>query len=148
MDPKPRVLVADDDQSIRQLICTIVQREHFEVDCVANGQEAIEQLQRHVYSVILLDLMMPVLDGFGVVKYLRDHPPPQKPIVIVITAYADQRFKDVDAGIVAGVMRKPFEVPELGNLVRSCVDGFEEATRTINAQRSIAEARNGERTAN
>ena len=123
---RPRILIADDDQSIRQLVCTIVRRERLEVDCVADGAEAIEKLQENDYAVILLDLMMPRVDGFGVIEYLRDNPPAFKPVVLVITAYADQKFKDVDPNIVSGVVRKPFEVAELGTLVRLCVNGFDE----------------------
>ena len=86
--------------------------------------EAIEKLEENDYSVILLDLMMPRLDGFGVVDYLRENPPLVKPVVLVITAYADQKFKQVDPAIVSGVLRKPFEVADLGNLMRLCVNGF------------------------
>ena len=125
-ETEPRVLVADDDQSIRQLLCTIVRRERLEVDCVSDGQEAIDHLREHAYAVILLDLMMPRVDGFQVIEYLRDHPPAVKPVVLVITAYADQRFKNVDPDIVAGVIHKPFEIAELGNIVRLCVTGFDE----------------------
>jgi CheY-like chemotaxis protein len=70
--------------------------------------------------------MMPRLDGFGVIEWLHNNPPLIKPIVLVITAYADQRFKEVDSEIVSGVLRKPFEVAEVGGLVRSCVHGFSE----------------------
>jgi CheY-like chemotaxis protein len=124
-----RVLIADDDQAIRQLVCTIVQREGLEVDCVADGAEAIEKLKTHDYAVILLDLMMPRVDGFGVVEYLRLNPPFQKPVILVVSAYADQSFQQVDPNIVAGVLRKPFEVADLGSLVRLCVHGFDDATR-------------------
>lgn len=133
------MLVADDDQSIRQLLCTIVRRERLDVDCVADGQEAIERLQAHEYSVILLDLMMPRTDGFAVIEWLRNHPPSNKPVVLVITAYADQRFKKVDPEIVAGVLRKPFEIAELGNIVRLCVAGFdEEVAHHLHASRDSA----------
>jgi CheY-like chemotaxis protein len=125
-ETEARVLVADDDQSIRQLLCTIVRREHLDVDCVADGQEAIDHLREHEYSVILLDLMMPRVDGFAVIDYLRRHPLQHKPVVLVITAYADQQFKRVDPNIVAGVLRKPFEITELGSIVRLCVTGFDE----------------------
>jgi CheY-like chemotaxis protein len=123
----PKVLIADDDQSIRQLVRTIVRRENIEVDCAVDGQDAIEKLQQNEYAVILLDLMMPRVDGFGVIEYLKAHPQPHKPVVLVITAYADQKFKDVDPDVVAGVLRKPFEVADLGNLVRLCVHGFDSA---------------------
>jgi CheY-like chemotaxis protein len=121
-----RVLVADDDQSIRQLVSTIVRRERLDVDSAADGVEAIEHLKKNEYAVVLLDLMMPRLDGFGVIEWMRTNPPLIKPIIIVITAYADQRFKEVDSELVSGVLRKPFDVAELGNLVRACVNGFTE----------------------
>jgi CheY-like chemotaxis protein len=122
---EPRVLVADDDRSIRQLVCTIVRREHFTVDAAADGQEAIELLKQHEYAVVLLDLMMPRVDGFGVIEHLRANPPSTKPIILVISAYTDQKFKEVDPELVAGVIRKPFEVADLGSLVRLCVRGYE-----------------------
>ena len=120
-----RVLVADDDQAIRKLVCTIVRRERLAVDCVADGAEAIEKLQEHEYAVILLDLMMPRVDGFGVIAWLKAHPQRVKPVLLVITAYADQKFREVDPEMVAGVLRKPFEVAELGSLVRLCISGFD-----------------------
>lgn len=126
---EPRILVADDDPSIRRLVTTIVRREQLIVDAAADGVEAIEHLQQHDYAVILLDLMMPRVDGFGVIEHLRLHPPALKPVVLVITAYADQKFKEVDPEIVAGVLRKPFEVADLGNLVRLCVHGLDAATQ-------------------
>jgi len=125
-DLQQRVLVADDDQSIRQLVSTIVKRERLTVDVAADGLEAIEMLKRHEYAVILLDLMMPRLDGFGVIDWMKKNPLLIKPIVVVVTAYADQRFKEVDAELVSGVLHKPFEVAELGSLVKSCVVGFTE----------------------
>ncbi len=138
---KPRVLVADDDQSIRQLVQTVVRRENIEVDTAFDGQDTIEKLQENEYDLILLDLMMPRVDGFGVIEYLKSHPQQHKPVVLVITAYADQKFKDVDPNIVAGVLRKPFEIADLGNLVRLCVHGLDNArTELLNASdRSIRE---------
>lgn len=120
-----RVLFADDDFSIRQLVCTIIKREGLDVDCVSDGAEAIEKLKENEYAVVLLDLMMPRIDGFGVVEYLKNNPPAFKPVVLIVTAYADQKFKQVDPTIVAGVLRKPFEVSELGTVVRLCVHGFD-----------------------
>lgn len=128
-ETQPRVLVADDDQAIRQLVCTIVKREGLVVDCVADGAEAIEKLKEHEYAVVLVDLMMPRIDGFGVIEYLKNHPTAYKPVVLVISAYADQAFKKVDPNIVTGVIRKPFEVADVGNVVRLCVAGYDEFMR-------------------
>jgi len=134
-----RVLVADDDQAIRKLVCTIVRREGLEVDCVADGAEAIEMLRRREYAVVLVDLMMPRVDGFGVIEFMKKHPPANKPVVLVVTAYADQTFKKVDPNIVTGVIRKPFEVADLGNVVRLCVAGFEELVHRYAAQPSTGD---------
>lgn len=122
---QPRVLVADDDPSIRQLLCTIVRRERVEVVCVGDGAEAIQKLKEKTYSVILLDLMMPRVSGFEVIEYLKKNPPEIKPIVLVISAYADQRVRGVDASIVSGVLRKPFEVGDLGGIVSLCIHGLD-----------------------
>ena len=143
----PRVLVADDDQSIRQLVRTIIRRENLAVDSAIDGHDAIEKLQEHDYAVVLLDLMMPRVDGFGVIEWLKAHPRKRKPVVLVITAYADQKFKDVDPEIVAGVLRKPFEVADLGNLVRLCINGLDQvrSSELMNASdraiRELAERR-------
>jgi CheY-like chemotaxis protein len=130
MSKKPgsdaRILIADDDPAIRHLLCTIMRREHLEADCVADGAEAIQKLQQHEYAVVLLDLMMPNVDGFGVIAHLKAHPPQYKPVVLVISAYADQKFKQVDADIVAGVLRKPFEVSDIGTIIRLCAHGIDE----------------------
>jgi CheY-like chemotaxis protein len=137
-----RILVADDDQSIRQLLGTIIRREGFEVDTVADGAEAIDKLKAHDYAVILLDLMMPRLDGFEVIEYLKTHHTRTKPVVLVISAYADQRFKQVDPDIVAGVIRKPFEIAELGGMLRLCIKGLDEALSTrlyYSADRAVRE---------
>src|SRR5258708_6698138 len=128
-DTKPkeaRVLVADDDPSILQLVRTIIKREGFAVDCAAEGVEAMEFLEEHDYPVVLLDLMMPRMEGFEVMEWLKTHPPAKKPILLVITAYADQKFKQADPVVVAGALRKPFEVADIGNLVRLGLTGFED----------------------
>jgi len=126
MGEEKRVLVVDDDVSIRRLLCTLVRREKLPVDSAADGVEAIEKLAQHEYAVILLDLMMPRMDGFGVIDYLRAYPRKTKPVILMISAYADQTFRKVDSEIVAGVIRKPFEVSEIGMIVRLCARGRED----------------------
>ena len=124
--PAPRVLVADDEDSIRLLLLRGLRRAGFDLCEARDGQEAIEHLDAGDFDALVLDLMMPRVDGFGVIEYVKAHPGPQKPVVLVITAYADQKFKQVDPNVVTGVVRKPFEVAELGNLVRLCVDGYDQ----------------------
>lgn len=121
-----RALIVDDDEPIRSMLATIVKHHGFCVETASDGDQAIASIAADGFDVVLLDLMMPRVDGFQVIDYLRKHPPAVKPVVLVITAYADQRFKKVDPDIVAGVIRKPFEVAELGSMLRLCVRGLDE----------------------
>lgn len=139
MTLKARVLIADDDQAIRQLVATIIRREGLDVDAAADGFEAIEFLEKNEYAVVLVDLMMPRVDGFGVIEHLRTYPPAIKPVILVITAYADQKFKEVDPNVVAGVIRKPFEVADLGSLVRLCVQAMQEAAKQMREATRVVE---------
>jgi CheY-like chemotaxis protein len=117
-----RVLVADDDSAIRQLLSTLVRREGLEVDTATDGVEAVDLLRQNDYAAVLLDLMMPRMNGFEVVEFLREHPRERKPLVIAITAYTEETFKELDPEIVVGVVRKPFEIAALGQLLRSIAE--------------------------
>lgn len=121
-----RILIADDDPSIRRLLITLARREGIAVDAAADGEEAIECLEAASYSIILLDLMMPRVNGFGVIEWLKSHPRPEKPVVFVISAYADHMVQSVDHSIVAGVLHKPFDVGEVGTLIRHIARGWDE----------------------
>jgi CheY-like chemotaxis protein len=81
----PRVLVVDDEPAIRALVAKIVERAGLQVDTAADGVEAIEKMAAHSYEVVVLDLMMPRVDGFGVVEHVRQNMD-EKPALIVATA--------------------------------------------------------------
>lgn len=121
-----RVLIADDDPSIRRLLETLARREGIHVDTAADGAEAIDFLGRHEYSLVLLDLMMPRVNGFAVIDWLGHNPRPHKPTVFVISAYADQMYRSVDTSVVCGVLHKPFDVGEVGSLLRHVVGGWDD----------------------
>ena len=117
------VLVADDDPSIRQLLCTVVRRERLDVDCVADGQEAIDRLREHDYSVILLDLMMPRVDGAEFLRQLAslDLSTRSRPVVLLMTAFSNDRLPVIGEPIHA-VVKKPFDIEDLVALVSGCVE--------------------------
>lgn len=137
-----RVLIADDDPSIRRLLATLVRREGFEADVAVDGEEAIELLGRGHYKIILLDLMMPRVNGFGVVEHLRTHQSDSKPLVFVISAYADQMYREVDTSVVSGVLHKPFDVTEVASLVKHVMRGWDRETVQVlknSRERSLRE---------
>jgi DNA-binding response OmpR family regulator len=119
-----RILIVDDDDAIRALLFTILRRRRFAVDGARNGLEALARLRKCVYSVMLLDLMMPVKSGWDVLDDLKKLPADARPMVIVLTAGNEPR--DLDPHIVAGSIRKPFDVDLLMSTVTACMNALHE----------------------
>jgi two-component system response regulator PilR (NtrC family) len=107
-----RALVVDDDAAIRILVSRILSRHGFIVDAAADGAEAIEDLIAHDYDLITLDLMMPRIDGYGVVKYLQEHKPELFNRLIVMTAFGPHALEKICPPVVR-MIHKPFEIEEL-----------------------------------
>jgi CheY-like chemotaxis protein len=119
MNRELRALVVDDDKAIRTLVKLVLQRAGFEVVTAENGFEAIERLADRDFDVVTLDLMMPGLDGFGVIDHLADFEPERLNRVIVLTAFHQVAL---DSRVYA-VLPKPFDVDALLEVVLRRVGG-------------------------
>ncbi|MGZ5476504.1 MAG: response regulator [Thermoanaerobaculia bacterium] len=109
------VLVVDDDSTIRSPMRTLLKRAGVQCEFAADGAEAIEALKRTRYSLILLDLMMPVLDGFAVLEWLQSSRILTP--VVVVTAAGARKIQDLRPYRVEAVLTKPFEIHELTDTV-------------------------------
>ena len=117
---KPFVLLADDNEATCTLLTALLQGD-FIVEVASDGREAIERLKSRQYAAILLDLLMPFVDGYAVLDHLREERPELLPHVLIVTASLGAReMQKVSAFAVAGVIAKPFEVDVLLNAVRRC----------------------------
>lgn len=116
--PKKRVLVVDDDDAIRAMVERVLKREQYEVESAKDGFEAIEKLTRNDYTTVLLDLMMPRVDGHGVLRYLEERP--KAPAVIVMTANMQGAQETASAAPVFRVLSKPFDIRQLVSHVHEC----------------------------
>ena len=114
-------LVVDDDVAIRLLVTRILQGRHFVVETARDGAEAIQKLASASYAVILLDLMMPRVDGVGVVKFLAEFHPDQLSSVIVMTAF-DGRAGDLVPRPPVRFLEKPFDIHALVSEIDECVE--------------------------
>jgi CheY-like chemotaxis protein len=112
MSSERRALVVDDDAGIRILVARVLTRQGFMVDSARDGAEAIELILQHDYAVITLDLMMPRIDGFAVIKYLTEHHPEQLQNVIVMTAFGASALQKV-CPPVERFLEKPFDISAL-----------------------------------
>lgn len=102
------------------MLAKIVERQGLDVDTASDGAEAIERLDADAYSVILLDLMMPRVDGFGVLGYMKEHCPHKLRRTIVASAVPESEvLRRFDAPIY-GVHAKPFDIHRLISDIRSC----------------------------
>jgi two-component system, chemotaxis family, chemotaxis protein CheY len=108
---EPLVLVVDDDPDILDAICDILDAEGYRVSRARHGQEALEQVAAERPDIILLDLMMPVMDGVAFSQALRLRPGVNDVPIVVISADGNpQRAAAVGA---AGYLAKPFDIEAL-----------------------------------
>ncbi|HEX7809338.1 MAG TPA: response regulator [Thermoanaerobaculia bacterium] len=97
-----------------------MRREKYEVESARDGFEAIEKLAHGDYATVLLDLMMPRVDGHGVLRFLEQEPTAPKARVIVMTANMQSAGETATARPVFRILSKPFDIQQLVTHVRDC----------------------------
>jgi len=117
-DSLPRILIVEDDDAIRTLLVAALRREPFEVDSVNDGVAALRLTEACEYAVIVLDLMMPRLNGYDFLDAFRNSTPHARSVVFVITAFDEPQFGKLRATHVHAIIRKPFDVPQLVTMIR------------------------------
>jgi len=114
LEPRPKVLIADDDESLRRLISEVLPRHKFEVYEAADGYQTLETVKNLQPDIVLLDIMMPGIDGLEICRAMRDNPHTRNIPVIMLTAKA--QVQDKLDGIESGAddyITKPFDPVEL-----------------------------------
>jgi len=117
-----RVLVVDDDRNLRKIITTNLELAGFAVEAAADGPEALELVERMLPDLVLLDLMMPHMDGYEVARHIRKHQNPSIANVPIIILTAKGETDDKLRGFEAGAddyITKPFGPQELLARVRA-----------------------------
>ncbi len=107
-----RLLLAEDEKSLSHALVTILEKSHYSVDAVYDGQEALEYLESEAYDGLILDIMMPKVDGITVLKSIRK----QGNKIPVLILSAKSEIEDTVDGLDAGAndyLAKPFDAREL-----------------------------------
>jgi len=116
----PRILVADDEPALLRLLEFVLGRRGFIIQGVTNGNAAIEVLKAESPELVILDVMMPGLDGYEVLTFIRETPRLEGLPVVMLTARA--QLDDIQRGLTLGAdayLAKPFDPEELLSVVES-----------------------------
>jgi DNA-binding response OmpR family regulator len=135
---KRTILVVDDEPQIRLLLKEFLS-EHFEVELASNGAEAVQASRSGRPDVILMDVMMPDLDGISAVRKIRENPATRAIPVLMLTAAntSRQRIRAFDFG-ADDYISKPFEVDELIARIQSKLSRAEDYRRPPSDRIEIA----------
>ncbi len=117
------VLIAEDDNDLRELVCSELELAGFTVICVTNGDEAVSKTRSSRPDVIVMDLMMPVMNGFKAIEILKDDPTTRHIPIIVGTVVEEREdiVKSFEAGAIAYIS-KPYYMPELKARINSVLE--------------------------
>lgn len=122
MDKIKKILVADDDNNVLFLISEILMRQNYEVSQAVNGDQALKEAVALHPDLMVLDIMMPVIDGIEVCRRIKASPETSDIKVIMLTAKTSG--KDMEAGMAAGAdhyMTKPFRIAELSGKIKELI---------------------------
>ena len=116
-----KVLIVDDSEGFRRLNAELLKMDGHQVLMARNGRETLELVRSERPDILLLDIMMPGIDGYQVCQKVKDDPATQSTIVVMISALsASARFKSLQAGADEH-LTKPISARAMRDLVRSLV---------------------------
>ena len=118
----PTILLVEDDEPTRILIVALAARLGVTIECAEDGAMAVSMLRRHRYDALLLDLFLPKLNGFEVLREVRAFAPDLLRRTIIVTAASDATLRDFDGGGTLVMLRKPFDIDDLADALHACVD--------------------------
>lgn len=113
-----RILLAEDERSLSRAIVALLEKNGFSADAVYDGQEALEYLAAGNYDALILDVMMPKLDGFGVLKALRSQGNSIPILMLTARSEVDDKVAGLDGG-ANDYLTKPFATKELLARIRA-----------------------------
>ena len=107
-----RILLVEDDRSLSRAVSTILQKNNYSVDCVENGQTALDYLEEDIYDAVIMDIMMPVMDGITALKLLRKRGNNIPVLMLTAKTEIDDKVEGLDNG-ANDYLTKPFDTREL-----------------------------------
>ena len=121
-----RILLVEDEKALSSAICQVLRREQFTVDPVYTGTDGYDYAQSDIYDAIVLDVMLPGMDGFAVLKKLRNEGIRTPVCMLTARAGLEDRVRGLESG-ADYYLAKPFQMAELAACLRAITRRREEA---------------------
>jgi CheY-like chemotaxis protein len=121
VDNLPKVLVVDDDPAILEICSDLLQTEGYAVMVATNGQQALEQIRTDPPHVVLMDIMMPVLDGVEACRQVKANPATADIPVVLMSARTNLTRQSQDLASADALVAKPFDIDHLLNTIHDLV---------------------------
>jgi CheY-like chemotaxis protein len=121
VDNLPKVLVVDDDPAILEICSDLLQTEGYAVMVATNGQQALEQIRTDPPHVVLMDIMMPVLDGVEACRQVKANPATADIPVVLMSARTNLTRQSLDLASADALVAKPFDIDHLLNTIHDLV---------------------------
>lgn len=117
-----KILVADDEEGLLELIRFSLDSSGFQVTTAKNGKQALDLARKESFDLVILDVMMPLMDGYHAASEITQDP--QSPPVLLLTSRDfDQDQAAIKGSGASAFLSKPFDVPELIKTVKELVSG-------------------------
>jgi DNA-binding response OmpR family regulator len=141
-----KIMIVEDDLGINRLIAYNLSKNGFNPECVHDGLAAQEKLAREIFDVVLLDVMLPGVDGFQICKSIKENPAAFKTFVIMLTAKAETQDKIYGSLLGADYyLTKPFSVIRLMEIVKELI-GMRDKEYSVDTRTLIKRQENAVKT--
>jgi len=132
-----KILVVDDEQSLREVLSIMLKRAGYAVTIAMDGEDAVELLQKEIFDLVITDLRMPKVDGMEVLKAVKSASP--ETVVLIITAFAsaDSAVEAMKQGAY-DYLTKPFQVDEVQLIIRNALEKRRLTTENMLLKREMA----------
>lgn len=115
-----KVLVADDEDTLRELIRFSLDADGHTVTAVKNGKEALDATRKEKYDVVVMDVMMPIMDGYHAASEISQDPK-SPPVLLLTSRDFDQDQAAIKGSGASAFLSKPFDIPELLRAVKNLI---------------------------
>lgn len=133
---EPKILLVDDDELSRRMMGLLLSEKGYNYDTASNGFEAVESVQSQSYDIVLMDLQMPLMNGFDATRKIREWEAGEKhtPIVALTAMLLDNEIQECMRVGMDECVAKPFDTDTLFQLIDSFVNKSKQLTPTLDSQ--------------